>query len=66
MNPFRVAREINGICGEVENIEYHRSGSLLIVTKSVGENKTLSEKQIPIIVVPNWGHPGLEKVLISP
>ena len=70
MNPFHIAREINEICGEVENIEHRRSGSLLIVTKSLEQVKlllkieTLSEKQIPVIVLPDWGQTVLEKVFI--
>ena len=60
MNPFLIAREINEICGEVENIDHRRSGSILI-TKTAEEAKillcmkTFTSKQIPVTAVPDWG-----------
>ena len=72
MNPFHIAREINEICGDVENIEHRRSGSLLIVTKSVEQAKlllkikTLSKKQIPVIVTPDWGQQTVQGKVFIP
>lgn len=34
LNPLKVAREIDKICGAVERVDHKRSGSLLIVTKT--------------------------------
>jgi len=60
MSPFRLGREITDTCGEVESIEHHRSGSLLITTKTVEQVSTLLRtKQLfgtPIQTQIAWSH----------
>ena len=50
MNPFFwIAREINEICGEVENIDYRRSGSILITTKTADSSLNENSYQQAIV-----------------
>ena len=62
MNPLTISRIINNICGEVEDVIYKRSGSLIVNAKTFKQVETLlkikkfSEKQIPIETKIAWGN----------
>lgn len=60
MNPMKVAREIDKICGAVERVDHKRSGSLLIVAKSHEQvkqllNTTMFCNTIPVLASVAWG-----------
>lgn len=60
INPIRVAREIERICGAVERVDHKRSGSLLIVTKSHEQVRQLLKttvfcENIPVVPSVAWG-----------
>lgn len=61
MNLIRIAYEINKIYGEVEHIEHHRSGILLIKTKDYQQVEKLLaislflERPLPVVVSKDWG-----------
>ena len=72
LNPFHLAKEINEICGEVDNIEHRRSGSLLITTKTAQQAdqlmkvKYLTNKQIPVTAVPDWSNQTVQGKVFVP
>ena len=59
-NPFRIAKEIDIMCGQVEKVQYLKTGSLLITTNSVQQTKKLLQQQsltllnIPVKVTIAW------------
>jgi len=46
INPFKIGKEIESICGAVQNIEYKKSGSILITTKSVEQVQALLKTKV--------------------
>ena len=60
MNPFKVAKEIGELCGEVESVQHLKSGSLLVNTRSkeqaqvLLQQKTLKVSCTPINVAIAW------------
>ena len=60
LNPFKLARAIDNLCGAVERVEHKKSGSLLITTKTIEQvhlilkAKTFTEDKIPIRTTIEW------------
>lgn len=61
MDPFRIGKEIDLICGQVEKVEYKPSGSLLITKKTLRQVtnllqlKSFTAQNIPINAQVAWG-----------
>lgn len=72
INPIRVANEINKLCGEVDDIQHRRSGSLVIKTKTYEQVVKLlslthfTEKNIPVIVTRDWGSITVQGKIYAP
>lgn len=43
LNPFRIAKAMDALCGPVQSVEHQRSGALLITTKTLEQVHTLLE-----------------------
>ena len=60
LNPFKLARATDNLCGAVERVEHKKSGSLLITTKTIElvhlilKAKTFTEDKIPIRTTIAW------------
>ena len=60
LNPFKVAKAIDDLCGSVERVEHKKSGSLLVTTKTneqvrkILQAKVFSEDSIPIKTTIAW------------
>ena len=60
LNPFKVAKEIDELCGQVTKVQYLKSGSLFITTNSSQQTQqllkqhTLKISKIPIRVTIAW------------
>jgi hypothetical protein len=61
INPFRIGQELKSICGDVHNVEYQRSGNILITTLTLDQVvkllkvQYLTEAKIPVKVCVAWG-----------
>lgn len=61
INPYRMGQELKTICGDLHNVEYQRSGNILITTSTLDqvvkllEVTCLMESKIPIKISVAWG-----------
>ena len=60
LNPFKVAKAIDDLCGSVERVEHKKSGSLLVTTKTneqvrkILQARVFSEDSIPNKTIIAW------------
>jgi len=71
INPFKLGKEIESICGPVTNIEYKKSGNILITTNSLDQVKKLLETKrildnITVKVIVAWNSTISEGKLYAP